>query len=452
MSDWHELLGMDEACDCGHTHTVPTREVIVESGALGRVEEVVRRHVTGRKAALIADETTWEVAGRTVADSLAGFSLKPTILKPEKPGHSLKADDWSERELAEQLPDDCDFVVCVGSGTLNDLAKMASTARKIPEICVGTAASMNGYPSAISAMSRAGIKCTEPCVPPVAIVCDTDIIAKAPARMAQAGLGDLLSKATSSTDWLMGHLLRDEYYCEKPVAVVEEAERLCREQAPALGRSEPQAVETLMIGLIQSGISMAMAGASSPASGGEHLISHYLDMTQEGWGWESDLHGRQVAVATLMTGRLYEFVRERTLKGVDVEAARARAIDLEQARQDSLAHFEPLLGTKVAEEIAQIMLTKAGPQGGGPSVIERLAADPQGFWQQVGRLMRPTDSTEHAYLLAGVPTKPADIGLTPKHARAAFLYGRHIRNRYTILDLASELGLLEEAADILCPV
>lgn len=41
-------------------------------------------------------------------------------------------------------------------------------------------------------------------------------------------------------------------------------------------------------------------------SGGEHLISHYIDMTHHAFGTPNDLHGCQVGVATLATAFLYE--------------------------------------------------------------------------------------------------------------------------------------------------
>ena len=36
----------------------------------------------------------------------------------------------------------------------------------------------------------------------------------------------------------------------------------------------------------------------------------------------------------------------------------------------------------------------------------------------------------------------ADIGVSGRMARRALLYSRHIRSRYTVLDLLDELGLL----------
>jgi len=51
-------------------------------------------------------------------------------------------------------------------------------------------------------------------------------------------------------------------------------------------------------GLVLSGISMAIAGSSRPASGSEHNISHSLDRVL---GQDKKLHGLQVGLATLLT-------------------------------------------------------------------------------------------------------------------------------------------------------
>ena len=74
--------------------------------------------------------------------------------------------------------------------------------------------------------------------------------------------------------------------------------------------------------LVLSGLSMAVAGTSAPSSGGEHLISHYLDMTHYAWGWPADLHGCQVGVATLTTAALYEKLLALDLSKIDLAQRR----------------------------------------------------------------------------------------------------------------------------------
>lgn len=446
-SQWRTLLGAAEPCPCGRVHAVPTREVIIGPGAADTVAEVVARHAPGLTGIVVADQNTWDVLGARVADQLnADGNLAPVILQPPADAATLHADDAALALLHARLPPDVGFIVCVGSGTLNDLTKLAASARGIPSICVATAPSMNGYPSAIAAISRGGIKLTEPCEPPVAIVCDTGTMAAAPAPMIQAGLGDLLSKTTSSADWLMAHLVCGEYYCERPVEVVAQAEADCAARAADIGRREPEAVELLAAGLIQSGISMAMAGSSSPASGGEHLISHYWDMTAGARGRDPDLHGRQVAVATTLAARMYGRLRESTHSGVNIERLVACAPGAEELRRRSLAHFEPLLGTEAAREVARMIARK---HAGGDDLRRRLAviaADPRTFWDRLATGLRPAEELIAAYRAGGVPTQAAQLGIPRDELHDALIYARHIRDRYTVLDLAADLGLLEDLA------
>lgn len=445
---WRSLLGSSRPCECGRTHVVATREIIIEPGAIGALDDVLSRHIPRGRGVLIADANTWQAAGESVASSLeTTWDPQRVILQPEPSARRLQADEPALSALLDALPPEPAFLVCVGSGTLNDLTKLAATQLRVPSVCVATALSMNGYPSAIVAISRGSIKRTEPCNPPVAIICDTDVLARAPREMTQAGFGDLLSKSTSSTDWLMAHIITGEYFCRRPVQVVEQAERRCLESAAAIGRRDPGAIALLTSGLMQSGISMAMAGSSSPASGGEHLISHYWDMTAHARGRESDLHGRQVAVATIITAALYEALRDRTARGVSVgRMAEARPTG-EELRAQSVAHFEPLVGAGPAAEIADLVTQKHMSPETAREALAPLAQDPVGFWERLGGYLRPSAQIREAYRAAGAPTSAADLGIAETEVRAAILYARHIRSRYTVLDLAADLGLLEQFAD-----
>ena len=57
--------------------------------------------------------------------------------------------------------------------------------------------------------------------------------------------------------------------------------------------------------------------------------------------------------------------------------------------------------------------------------------------------MLPTADLQAALTAAGAPTTPADLGIPAELYRDALIHARAIRNRYTILDLAADAGLLE---------
>jgi glycerol-1-phosphate dehydrogenase [NAD(P)+] len=55
----------------------------------------------------------------------------------------------------------------------------------------------------------------------------------------------------------------------------------------------------------------------------------------------------------------------------------------------------------------------------------------------------PPARLEQALAAAGAATRPDDLGIDPAFYREAVLHGREIRERYAMLDLAADAGLLE---------
>ena len=442
------LLGTSTECSCGRCHVVPTRRALVGAAVLDRLPGLLAELRLDGPALLTADPNTWEVAGRRVGQLLrsSGTSVQDLILASQT-AHGLEATAEIAAEVEARMRGAFAFAVAVGSGTINDLTRLPASNLGIPYVVVATAPSMNGYTSAIAAILEGGIKRTLPCAPPVAVVADTDILAAAPREMTAAGFGDLLSKATSSADWKMASLVRGEYYCDRPVEVVEEAERRCRANAAAIGRGDPGAIEGLIVALLQSGISMAMAGSSAPASGGEHLISHYWDMTASARGRRPRLHGEQVAVASLICASLYEALRALPLSEVGIQRALQQRPDTAELLAASRAHLAPLLGDEIAEGIARELAAKHLDRDGVEASLARIGESPSAFWSALTPILRPGAELRDALAAAGAPTTIGQLGIPPAELRDAFIHAREIRGRYTVLDLAFDLGMLEDLRD-----
>ena len=298
---------------------------------------------------------------------------------------------------------------------------------------------MNGYPSAISALTRAGVKTTEPCTPPVAIIADPQILATAPAAMTGAGFGDLLSKNASTADWLLGRTLHDEYFCPFSAAVADEAVRRCIANAQAIRENRPEGLAILAEALVRSGIAMVIAGSSAPASGGEHLMSHLWDMTAHWHGRTPALHGQQTGITTLISLKLYEKVL-----ALDTTAVH-RLVD-KQPPDEAPAAFDVRIqsvfgdiATAVLPFARQKYLSVAALRSRREHIVER--------WELIRRAVAPVvipSETSRAHLqAAGALFRAADLGLSPQEVKFAYRHARWIRNRYTILDLAADLGMLE---------
>jgi glycerol-1-phosphate dehydrogenase [NAD(P)+] len=194
----------------------------------------------------------------------------------------------------------------VGSGTLNDLARMLSCKTHIPYFILATAPSMDGFASTVSPLIIEGFKTTYQAVAPAAIIADTSILKDAPMEMIRAGFGDILGKYTALTDWVLARKKCCEYYCELSAKLMERAVEKCMAVHQAVLTRDETAIGLITEALILSGVAMGLVGNSRPASGAEHHMSHYWEMDALKKGWRHPLHGNAVGVATVVSSCIYE--------------------------------------------------------------------------------------------------------------------------------------------------
>ena len=436
-----ELMGFSAPCRCGKVHGCEMRGVSIRPGALEDIVDWAKEVGSRLQVVVVADRVTWEIAGERVGQLLkkGGYTIR-TCKVPDGAGGRPHADD-SGLAVVESALAAADLAVAVGSGTINDLTKLASSNQKIPYLVAATAPSMNGYTSAIAAVMQKGVKRTVDCHQPLAAVADLDILREAPADLIAAGLGDLESKPTATADFRLSGRIRGDYYCSAPEGVVLDAEARVAEAAAGLQKRDPQALALLTEALMLSGISMKLAGSSSPASGGEHLISHYWDMIApdenrvEGW------HGAQVGVATIVTATLYQFLQSINPADIDVDALVAAHPPLEDLKSAIRSRH-----ANRAEEVWE-EFSKKHPTA--EQLRAELCAIRDGWgelWADVGTTLRPPDRIRKILAAAGAPVDMGGLGLESGHLRRAFLTAREIRNRFTVLDLAADLGVLESRA------
>src|SRR5512146_201047 len=120
-----------------------TRYIAVEEGIRHKTARVFRESLGAQPAVIVADENTWVAAGKDVEASFAREGQK----EPKRFifGSHIYADEHCVQELVG-APHTLDGIpVAVGSGTINDLTKLASHLNGKPYMVVGTAASMDGY-------------------------------------------------------------------------------------------------------------------------------------------------------------------------------------------------------------------------------------------------------------------------------------------------------------------
>ncbi|MGQ0665300.1 MAG: iron-containing alcohol dehydrogenase, partial [Pseudomonadota bacterium] len=294
------LAGERPDPDGGPALKVPTRRVVIEKSLAGDEAELVRGLDFGRRLAVISDATTRAVLGQRVERVLAAVAEIVPVPLPGRPRADLASVAAIRRAAGV-----ADALIAVGAGTINDLAKYAAWLDGKPYAVFGTAPSMNGYASATASIAIGGVKKSLPAAAPAGIFFDLSILAAAPVRLIRAGLGDSLARATAQADWLLAHLVLGRPYRSAPFRLLAEEEEALFSAPEALIAGDLEAMAHLARTLVLSGFGMAVCGGSHPASQGEHLISHYMEMRCAP-DLSEPLHGEQIGVTTLTMARLQE--------------------------------------------------------------------------------------------------------------------------------------------------
>jgi glycerol-1-phosphate dehydrogenase [NAD(P)+] len=439
----NDLANFSTLCSCGRNHTIDTEIFIVEPGALFHITEVVRSYFgSSQKIGLLADSTTYSAAGETVEKTLvkSGFNVSRFIV-PDGPGGRPHA-TFTSTLLAEEQLKGADLIIAAGSGTINDLGKLASFRLGIPYITVPTAASMNGYTSSIAAIMKDGLKQTVNCHQAAAVVADIDIISSAPLHLSQSGLGDLESKPVSTADFKLSSLLKKTYYCSAPGDLVTKAEAEAAEYAKGIKEGSREAVEALTNALLLSGCSMKLAGSSSPASGGEHLISHHWDMTAAGENRIEGWHGAQVGVASIVMAQLYEQLQQIDPEQIDIDRLAAVRPTVSQLKHQ-IVKRHGAWGEQAYLEFSK----KYQHETGYKKELKYIVSNWKSIWKDLS-MLKPATRIRNILMNAGAPVTVKALGLTPDHLYNSFIAAREIRGRFTVLDFAADIGQLHNIRNL----
>ena len=400
---------------------VPVQSIAIERSLAGQEADLVAPLRLGRRLAVVSDSTTRIVLGDRIERALAKLAVVDVVVLDGSP-HA----DAAKVETVRSASARADALVAVGSGTVNDLCKYAAAQDRKRYAVFATAPSMNGYASQNAAITVDGHKMSLPATSPAGVFMDVEVLSAAPARMIRAGLGDSLCRPTAQADWLLSHHVRGTAYRRAPFALLAEDEPALLDAPEALLRGDPEAMRALARTLVLSGLGMTICGGSYPASQGEHLISHYIDMFAPS-GRGAFFHGEQVGVATLTMARI-----QQQMLAADPPRPRATTMDCAELKR----RFGDEVGASCWREFsAKRVLPEARAM-----LEQRLASRWNAIRDEIQRVTIPVHRLRAALQRAGCPTEPAQIGLSDDFYARAVRDARFLRDRYTFLDLADDAG------------
>lgn len=431
--NWDDYLNTEIDCNCGMKHRCDIDKIIVEEGAISKLSEFIMAGFY-HNTCIVCDSTTEEIASKMVYQELRNnlIQFEPIVLKDKEP----IADERSIGEIMVHMAPKCDLIIGVGSGTINDLCKFISYKMGIDFIIVATAPSMDGYASNVSALIINHLKCTYEVGRAKAIFADTNILVDAPLTMISAGVGDILGKYICLTDWKLSNIVTGEYHCDFVEALVRDSLELVVKAAVRLEERDKEAVSSLTEALILSGIAMSYIGNSRPASGSEHHLSHFWELSFLQDNLPGALHGTKVGIGTIVALKLYDRIKNSLDK---VETLEIANFDEELwgenikrvygfAADDVIALEEKVHKNSNEEVMARRQIIKER-KADIISLIDKLP--------QVNEICQILKSIDAPYL-------PEQVDISMQLFKNSIVYAKELRNRYGLLQLLFDLDELEK--------
>lgn len=414
------LLTNFKGCPCGREHTFDTEIVEIGSGLTAKTGGILAGAGFPKKVLLVADRNTLH-ASPGLLESLkdAGFDVKLLIYED-----MIYARVEQVREV-EALLEDVDGLISVGTGSLNDICRVAAYERKKDFCIFATAPSMDGFASDTAPIIQNNFKSSWQAAQPRIIIGDTAILAQAPAILKSSGFGDMVAKYIGLVDWHIARMLIGEYYCPNIAALTKTATDRIFSMADRITEENEEVAGAVMEALVMTGLAMKLAGCSRPASGTEHVISHYLECHKVIRGIWPDYHGRKVGMATVYCNRLYRNLADR----LETVHAGPDPTDWE----DVYAHYDP----KMLPDVKRL---------NNPTITDQV--DPRLLeekWPEIRRciyeLLPENEALLRAMKAAGAPTEPEEVGVSREFMADAIRYHNYMRHRLHLPRLLPMLGI-----------
>ena len=421
--------------------TTDTKDLIIGAGVVSRTAEMFAKLFPQQKAIVVADMNTWEVAGKAVVASLEAAGIaqeQPFIFTDEE----LYA-EWQHVEKLQAHLRGIDAVaIAVGSGVMNDLTKYVSHTLGRKYMCVGTAASMDGYTAYGASITKDGNKQTFDCPAPYGFVMDPEIAAAAPKELAASGYADLIAKIPAGADWMLADTMGAEAIDSFAWDLVQNGLRESLASPAAVFEGDVASTEALSEGLLMSGFAMQAIASSRPASGTEHQFSHCWDMEDLCFEGKHVSHGFKVGIGTLASTASLEFLLEKDIENLDIDKCVAEWKSWEEQEAEIREVFagKPGHTARGLKETHDKYTDKEGLR----KQLEALKAAWPTLKEEIRKQIIPFAQVRENLRLVGAPYEPEHIGVSRERMRTTFSYIPYMRSRFANIDIVYRCGFMPE--------
>ena len=215
-----------------------------------------------------------------------------------------------------------------------------------------------------------------------------------------------------------------------------------------------------------SGVAMQIQKSSRPASGTEHHFSHIWEMQNLEKDGVPISHGHKVGIGTLAACAMMETVFAKDISRPDITAACEKYPSLEEREKQVRDAFcdtpagirlngRQGIGRRIVEQagegiVDQIVVTSCSKQLTKNGLRERLGMI-ESHWNdmrsKVKNQLLPYPELKKMLAEAKCPISPDQINISREQVKETFFLAQMIRERYTVLDLAFEMGGLGDCVE-----
>ena len=416
MFDLQKIKDEFSNCDCSMQHQTALKDVVIGSGITIDAGNILKRNGFGKNLLLVADKNTL-TASDGILSALKDFCVQLKIYD------NLRQASVEQVQVIKGLLEKNDGVIAVGTGSIHDICRKASKELNKPLCLFATAPSMDGFASYNAPLTNGNFKITYDAKAPEVIIADTKILASAPTELKSAGFGDMIGKYIGLIDWQVSALITGEYYCKKVADLTRQATDRIMALADQITSDDEQSASAVFEALLLTGMGMSFVKSSRPASGTEHILSHFWECKKLLEGKLSDFHGKKVGVATLLIMKEYQQIYNKKLVGVHKEK-----VDW----QDVYAHYGEL-----KDEVIKLNTPD--------TITDNIDLDlVKEKWEEIRQIIASVPSLEEMKSLmkrAGCATTCEEIGVSAQLEQEGLKYHPYMRRRMSLKRLSYMLDL-----------
>ncbi len=407
---------------------IPIKNIQILESVEGLESGLINKLHDNQKLLVVSDPFTHKAMGEKIFKNLTGKVNVDEYIW-EKPSSSIEGVDHLREKLKNY-----DGMIAVGSGTVSDSIKYATFLEK-KNYSVFATTPMNAYTTGTASIAFNGIKKSLVAHYAQGVFFDLNVLSHCPKRLTAAAFADVICRTTAQVDWLMSHQLLNTEYKPIPYELLALYEQQMIDAAKEISEGKINALALLTRISAIMGLGTSFTQTTHVGSMGEHGVSHYIDMFA-GDKHPGTSHGEQVGIATISISKLQNSILKKDQPPI---------ITPTNIPEDEIIQK---LGEPMMETIKKAMEPKIFDQKKADETNDYFLKNWSEFVEPLREKMLDYDIIWNSMGECGALRTAEDAKLDSNFYKDALKYGRFIRDRYTILDLAGDSNQLDSLINV----